>query len=341
MKTIPSISACLIVKDARASLPAAIRSVYPWADEIVVVDTGSTDGSAETAAAMGAKVHRFSWTGSFAEARNYAITLASGEWVWFIDADEELVWDMPVREFKSLLAREADNTSLLSLVCHHLDGRNGQTVLVNHVERLFRKGCYTYTGAVHERLRVISGPRRASGKLFYGCRLLHYGCTQSEMERKSRRNIPLLLQELDRKPDDGLVCSHLANAYCHIGEPTLASFYAARALRRIPHRNDYARAHAYYDLMMALLDANEQGLALDAARLAANEIPDYPDSYAVQFEILWALEDWEGALKAHRRWAQKSGRGLQVPEYMGRFAPVFEQKKRAAEERMYPGVMHL
>lgn len=99
-----AVSVCMIVKDERRHLPAALASVKPFAAEIVVVDTGSTDRSGDLARLFGARVFAFPWTGDFSEARNVSLSKATGEWILVLDADEVLAArDLP--RLKELLSR--------------------------------------------------------------------------------------------------------------------------------------------------------------------------------------------------------------------------------------------
>src|SRR5947209_2429562 len=80
----------MIVRDEERHLAACLESITPVVDEVVVVDTGSIDRTAEIAARHGAQVHRAAWTGDFSAARNAALDRASGRWILYIDADERL-----------------------------------------------------------------------------------------------------------------------------------------------------------------------------------------------------------------------------------------------------------
>jgi len=83
-----TVSLCMIVKNEEEHLARCLRSVKPVVDEMIVVDTGSTDRTKELARGFGAKVYDYEWTDNFAEARNFSISKASGTWVFHLDADE-------------------------------------------------------------------------------------------------------------------------------------------------------------------------------------------------------------------------------------------------------------
>ena len=84
------ISLCMIVKDEEEMLPRCLESVRGAVDEIIVVDTGSSDRSVDIAREYGASVVEFAWCEDFAAARNAGLERASGDWILFLDADEAL-----------------------------------------------------------------------------------------------------------------------------------------------------------------------------------------------------------------------------------------------------------
>jgi tetratricopeptide (TPR) repeat protein len=84
------LSVCLIARDEEQNLPRALQSVASIADEIVVTDTGSKDGTEKVALGFGAQVHRFPWCDDFSAALNFTTDRAHGRWILRLDADEEL-----------------------------------------------------------------------------------------------------------------------------------------------------------------------------------------------------------------------------------------------------------
>ena len=84
------LSACMIVKNEEHFLPQALESIQPLVDEIIVVDTGSTDKTVQIAEMFGAKVYIHPWQNDFSLHRNQSIGYATGDWVLIIDADEKI-----------------------------------------------------------------------------------------------------------------------------------------------------------------------------------------------------------------------------------------------------------
>src|SRR5438105_10083516 len=80
----------MIVKNEEANLPACLESVRDLFHEVIVVDTGSTDRTKEIAAGFGARVFDFPWVDNFAAARNAALEHATGDWIFWMDADDRL-----------------------------------------------------------------------------------------------------------------------------------------------------------------------------------------------------------------------------------------------------------
>ena len=85
------ISACYMVKNAAQDLARSLESLAKYVNEIIVVDTGSTDNTVEVAQKFGAKVFHEQWQDDFSTPRNVAIREAKGDWIVFLDADEYFI----------------------------------------------------------------------------------------------------------------------------------------------------------------------------------------------------------------------------------------------------------
>ncbi len=151
-----SLSVILIAKDEEASIARALRSVA-WADEIVVVDSGSTDRTVEIAREQGAKVVVTpDWPG-FGPQKNRALELATGDWVLSLDADEWLTAES-AEEIRQLIAAGATRATAYrmprsSSFCGRFMRHSGWWP--DYVVRLFRRGSARFSDdIVHERVIV-------------------------------------------------------------------------------------------------------------------------------------------------------------------------------------------
>ena len=84
-----SISACMMVKDEENNLPRCLSSIRDLVEEIIVVDTGSSDNTVKIAKEFGARVFHHPWEDNFSKHRNQSISYATKDWTFIIDADEE------------------------------------------------------------------------------------------------------------------------------------------------------------------------------------------------------------------------------------------------------------
>ncbi len=160
-KLAPRLSVCLIAKNEEKFIGSCLASVRDVATQIVLVDTGSTDRTVVIAKEFKAEVHSFAWTDDFSAARNEALKHATGDWVLFIDADEELI-----PEHKSTLAREIQIASVMAYRLQIIDvGKENEGC--SYVPRLFRNapGLF-FVGRVHEQVfhQHRSQPGMGSGE---------------------------------------------------------------------------------------------------------------------------------------------------------------------------------
>ena len=108
----PRLSVCMIVKNEERFLGQCLASVKDIAHELIVIDTGSTDRTVEIALEHGAQVGHFEWCNDFAAARNASIAPATGDWIVFLDADEEL---SPTEKQNHPVLLDSDNVALIRL----------------------------------------------------------------------------------------------------------------------------------------------------------------------------------------------------------------------------------
>jgi glycosyltransferase involved in cell wall biosynthesis len=160
-------SVAMIVKDEAANLPATLRSVS-WAEEILVVDSGSTDDSIAIALAAGARVIEQEWLG-FGAQKNFAISQCSGDWVLSLDADE--VVDDELRQDIQRVTSSCGGCSAFSISRKNLFlGRwiRYAGFYPDAKLRLFRKGTVWFEErAVHESMKFSGETERLKGNLLH------------------------------------------------------------------------------------------------------------------------------------------------------------------------------
>lgn len=198
----PRLSVCMIVKNEERFIGQCLASIRDVADEIIVVDTGSTDRTREIAQEHGAEIHAFAWCDDFSAARNAALERVTGDWVLILDADEEL----PVEQHATLRRLLADQRVLGWRLPLYDVGREAEGS--NYVPRLFRNapGLF-YVGRVHEQVFYSVEARRKEWGLEIrvgDAVLRHHGYTEQIIQERSKiaRNLRLLEQAVQEIPDD-------------------------------------------------------------------------------------------------------------------------------------------
>ncbi len=223
----PLVSAALIVRNESHRLERCFESIRPFADEVVVVDTGSVDGSAQLAAEEGARVVEFRWTGDFSEARNIALDVASGEWILYIDADERL---RPA-DTRSVRDRLRSGPPARTVCLHPRPGWTGYREF-----RLWRSApAIRFRGAIHETVlpsltEAVGGDLSAVAPS--GLVIDHFGY-EGDLDAKYRRNLALLRRELDVDPDRVYLWHDLGCTLAGLGRHDEAEWAWVEAVARV------------------------------------------------------------------------------------------------------------
>jgi hypothetical protein len=180
------LSVVLIVRDEEGHLPACLEAVAGIADELVVVDTGSADGTVALAESLGARVCRFSWIDDFSAARNFALAQARGRWILVLDADDRLFGAEELRDF---LAADPPVDVGLPPVESPLGPEPSAARDRGVQPRVFRASAgIRYRFPVHELPRTDGLPRAA-----LPARILHVGyLDEATRHRKAERILALL-----------------------------------------------------------------------------------------------------------------------------------------------------
>lgn len=222
-----TISLCMIVKNEAEHLSRCLESIKDLVEEIIIVDTGSTDSTVKIAKVYGAKVFYRPWTGNFSEARNFALKHAIGDWILSLDADEELK-----KEDTHLVKEAIKNDEIDGIQCViHSTSKYTSALTKSYFMRLFRNNRRIYyEGAIHER-PIITGKTIPSN-----IRIIHHGYAldRNKMTAKLDAYIQLLQKQLKEEPDNPTVHFYLAKTYYLLGYHEFALREGKEVLRLLP-----------------------------------------------------------------------------------------------------------
>lgn len=205
----PKISLCMIVRDEEGNLAGCLLPVKDVFDEIVVVDTGSQDKTTEIARRLGAKVHQFPWEDDFAEARNVSLQYATGDWIFWMDADDRLARGEAIK-LKRLAKSSPPDSYFL---CRVVSTENGMKTEFFQL-RLFPKlPGVRFENPVHEQV-CYSLDRLGLKPKVTSIRINHLGYSNpEEYTRKVERNLKILQMQVEKSPQDISIRYQLATNY--------------------------------------------------------------------------------------------------------------------------------
>ena len=211
------LSLCMIVRNESGNLAKCLDSVDDLADELVIVDTGSTDSTLEIARARADQLIEAPWGEDFSAARNAGLDAATGDWVLVLDADEKLRREA-ISAVKAAVESADVDAYEVGIENHLTDGNE-----IVHQVRLFRRnGQNRYSGRVLEQVSAVS-PARLGGVL-----IDHRGFVGLLLAKKRTRNAKILRLALVDNPDDNVLNFQL---YKETGDPEPLTDAADRIVR--------------------------------------------------------------------------------------------------------------
>jgi hypothetical protein len=246
----------LIARNEASVITGCLESIQNHVDEIIVVDTGSSDETTGIAAHHGAKIVSFPWIDDFAAARNCALDAATSDWILYIDADERLV--VP----QGISIRDELGAPGVVALRMRLQPRTGFSAY--HEVRLFRRDRrIRFVGLMHERIipslmAVCAEDRKRIAISDLG--IVHIGY-DSDQTHKHHRNLPLLRRAVIENPDRVYCWWHLGATLAGLGQLDNADAAWARAIEvaeRSTIAQEQAEASAAYQARAKL--ALERGL---------------------------------------------------------------------------------
>jgi GT2 family glycosyltransferase/Flp pilus assembly protein TadD len=295
----PRFSLVMMVKNEEKNIADCAACVRDLVNEMIVIDTGSTDRTKEIATGMGAKVFDFPWVDSFSAARNEGLRHASGEWVFWLDADDRL--DEANREkLRVLFGKLGLEQAAYVMDCRCFEAPPRPDTVVNHV-RLFRRDPrLRWTHRVHEQ---ILPALRAIGTQVQFCdvEIHHVGYRDPALRKaKGQRDLRLLEIELKELPDHPFTLFNLGQAYRDIGRPEEALPFLQRSIALSDPGDSIVRK--LYAMVAAC--HRQLGKPAEALQACLEGRKLYPDDEELLFTEALArreMEDLTGAESCLRR----------------------------------------
>ena len=303
----PRVSLTMIVKNEEANLPACLDSVAGLFREIIVVDTGSTDRTKEIAARYGAKVFDFPWCDDFAAARNASLDHATGNWIFWLDADDRID-KRNRRKLKALFAGLKDENVVYVMKSVSKQCVGDDSVVAVDYGRLFRNHPeIRWQYRVHE--QILPSVRRLGGSVrstdIFTC---HTGYQDKALyRRKLERNLRLLELASAEHPKDSFLLYQLGRTYLATGRAAEAVQPLRRALD-LAQPADFFVRQLYGQLARGYCQLGRRAEALDVCRAARANYDDYAELAFLEGQLLDAEGDLGGAEACFLRLLQPGAR---------------------------------
>jgi tetratricopeptide (TPR) repeat protein len=295
------LSLCMIVKDEEAALPKCLGSVKNVVDEIVVLDTGSTDRTPDIAKEFGAEVHDFKWCNDFSAARNEALKYVTRDWILVLDADETLTPKIVPHIQEAI---QSDLHLLINLVRHEVGAEQSPYSMVsrlfkNHPDISFSR---PYHALVDDSVSAIL-TKEPDWQVGYlpEVAILHEGYQKNAIAQQNKYAKAQTAMEsfLVNHPDDSYVCSKLGALYVQTGKIAQGLELLIKGVAS-KQASDEILYELYYHLGIAYSRLENPKQAI-AHYQAATKLHIYPMLKLGAYNNLGNLLKAEGDLKSAKR----------------------------------------
>ncbi len=328
-----TLSVCMIVKNEERVLGRCLEGVSKIADELIVVDTGSTDCTADIARQYTDKVFFHQWQNSFSEARNYAASLATCDYVMWIDADC-VIDDENVKRFCALKSDTPEDVDVIFVIYRNDRGFFSDYIFRDHIIRR----CYAarFEGDIHEAIHIrpewkrlfardvcilhrkeyVNEPTRNLDYLERAGRIrgamtdreLAYYCRELLVHGHPEKTVAAY-RELTGRTRDNFCCYHslifAVGAWTQLEQYDVCAQAIAEALQTVePTAYMYCQLGLCYEKLGRIDEA-------EAAYRLATQTPERPETFCIQFS---GYTDYFPALRMTKL-CRLSGRYAEAAEW--------------------------
>lgn len=293
----PAIALAMIVRNEEKNLTTCLESAVNAVDEIVVVDTGSTDRTVEIARRYTDRVYHYRWRGDFGAARNYALDRVKSSWILSLDADEVL--DTDGGDLRALVSSSGGREAFfLPLYVKNPESENGFTRFL--VLRFFRnKAEYRFQGRIHEQVTL---PRPEAAGIAEAPVIWHKPLPPRERNHKRGRNLNLLRRAVEADPENPFLQYYLGVEWLGLGKAAQALPCLQLACARLTDGNILFRAPAVRSLAACW---KALGRLDEAICLCLEESARYP-VYTDLFFDAGVLLEMKGEYEIAAKWFKEA-----------------------------------
>ena len=267
------VSLCMIVRDNAGTIRPCLESIRPWVDEMIVVDTGSTDQTPEICRELGAQVHHWAWRDDFSAARNESLRYARGEWIFWMDSDDTIP-EAAGRKLRALVDQDHDPSVLGYVMQVHCPGRGlDDLTVVDHIKLFRNRPDLQFEFRIHE--QIIPAIRRAGGEVAWtDIYVVHSGSDQSAegQDRKRVRDFRILQQEIDDRPDHPFALFNIGMTHADARQYEQAIHFLKRCVEASGPEESHLRK-AFALLVSSLANLNRVQEASAACQKGLDQFP--------------------------------------------------------------------
>jgi glycosyltransferase involved in cell wall biosynthesis len=295
----------MIVKNEEDNLDRCLKSAEGIADEIIIVDTGSTDSTVEIAKKYTSNIYFFKWVNDFSAARNFSISKANGDWILILDADDEV----PNKYTNEIIELTKDNS--VDLYCFNtlslLNENDKKNITLNLNPRLFQNmPDYRFKGEIHEQLATVILEKNPNAVIkTVPIDIYHYGYIHTNVEKKHKheRNMKILHSQVEKDAENPFILFYIGNQYYALKNTQEALNYYLKSYKTIePHSSIYPKLFIRILLCCKALKLYDD--FYDYADIVLNYYPSLTDIYYIRGYLNYflgkstaAVRDLEKALE--------------------------------------------
>lgn len=336
------ISLCMIVKNEEKYIKMCLENALKLVDEVIIVDTGSTDRTIEIINTFGEKIRLYKhiWENDFAKARNISLEKATGDWILVLDADEKLICDTnKLREKLENTEYEGFMLPLYNIITSHMIIRSAVYC------KLFRNRGYKYEGAIHEHVNIDS--RKVIEYDSDVVKVFHFGYMRSVVndKKKIKRNREILMDELKKSPNNPYTYYNIGVTYENEEnwEKALEYFFKCNEYAKKISMTEITRYEQDMVKRMAecfyKLEKYELCIEFIDDLLTDNAYNGYVDLVYIKAHAYFVLKDYDNAIENFeeclrigetKKFVSLNGTGSYLPKIMlGKIYAILENENKA------------